>query len=83
MSWSRDPVLRGNIARDGTASATIRLAGEIDITSVEAARRAVTELETGTRRVVVLDLSRVIFCDLAGIRFLIAARQRAGAAGGA
>ena len=80
MPWSRDRVLRVNIVRDGTASATVRLAGEIDITSVEAARRAVMELAAGTRRIV-LDLSRVTFCDMAGVRFLLAARKRADEAG--
>ncbi len=80
MSWSQDPVLRVSVVRDGAASAIVRLAGEMDFTSVEAARRAVAELQAGTRRVV-LDLSRVTYCDAAGIRFLLAARRRASEAG--
>jgi anti-anti-sigma factor len=80
MVWSQDPVLRVDIVRDGTASATVRLAGEIDFTSVEAAHRALARLEPGTRRIV-LDLSRVTYCDAAGIRFLLTARSRAGEAG--
>lgn len=80
MPWSQDPVLRVNIVRDGIASVTVRLAGEIDFGSVEAASRALAELEQGTRRLV-LDLSRVTFCDAAGVRFLLAARRRAGKAG--
>ncbi|HEX6527709.1 MAG TPA: STAS domain-containing protein [Streptosporangiaceae bacterium] len=80
MPWSRNPVLRVNIIRDGTDSATVRLAGEMDFASVEAARLAVAELEAGTRRIV-LDLSRVAFCDVTGVRFLLAARKRADESG--
>jgi anti-anti-sigma factor len=54
----------------------VRLSGELDIISVAAARGALGQLEAGTRRIVI-DLSRVTFCDVAGIRFLIAARKRA------
>lgn len=80
MAWSQDPVLRVNVVRDGPASATVRLAGDIDFISVETARGAVAELEGSTRRIV-LDLSRVTFCDAAGARFLLTARSRAGEAG--
>lgn len=80
MPWSQDPVLRVRIVRDRTGSATVRLAGEMDFVSVEAARRAVAELEAGTRRIVV-DLSRVTFCDMTGVRFLVAARKRASESG--
>src|ERR1700751_587831 len=41
MVWSEHPRLRVDICRDGEASAAVRLAGDIDISSVEAARRAV------------------------------------------
>lgn len=44
MPWALDLGLRVSIVRDGTGSATVRLAGEIDIISVEAVRRAVAEL---------------------------------------
>jgi anti-anti-sigma factor len=80
MPWSRDPHLRVSIVYDGAASATVRLAGEIDFASVGAARHAVLGLSEGTRRIV-LDLSRVTYCDAAGIRFLIAARRLARRAG--
>ncbi|HEY7259980.1 MAG TPA: anti-sigma factor antagonist [Trebonia sp.] len=75
-----DPVLRLDIIRDDTAGATVQLAGEIDTTSVDAVRRAVADLVAGARRIV-LDLSRVTFCDAAGARFLVEARRRAGEAG--
>ncbi len=80
MSWAPDLGLRVSIVRDGTGSATVWLAGEIDTLSVEAVRRFLAELEAGTRRIV-LDLSRVTFCDAAGVRFLLAARKRASEAG--
>jgi anti-anti-sigma factor len=80
MPWSRDPVLRINTVHDGPSSVTVRLAGEIDFASVEAARHAVVSLAQETRRIV-LDLSRVTYCDAAGIRFLIAARRLARQAG--
>lgn len=80
MPWSQNPALRVSIVPDGTDSATLRLAGEMDFASVEAARRAVAELEAGTRRIV-LDLSRVAFCDVTGVRFLLAARKRANESG--
>jgi anti-anti-sigma factor len=80
MVWSEHPRLRVDICRDGEASAAVRLAGDIDITSVEAARRAVAQAQAGTRRLA-LDLSRVTFCDVAGARFLLAVRDQAGSAG--
>jgi len=80
MPWARDLGLGVSIVRDGTASATVRLAGELDIISVAVARRALGQLEGGTRRIVI-DLSRVTFCDVAGVRFLVAARERASEAG--
>jgi anti-anti-sigma factor len=80
MPWSQDLGLWANIIHDGNASATVRLAGEIDICSVDAARRAVFRVEACTRQIV-LDLSRVTFCDMAGTRFLLAVRERASETG--
>lgn len=79
MPWSGDSVLQVSTVRDGTASVTIWLAGELDITSVAAARRAVADAEAGALRIV-LDLSRVTFCDVAGARFLIGVSKLARAA---
>lgn len=80
MPWSGGPSLRVNIVRGNDAGATVRLAGEIDITSVDAVRRAVAGMETGAPRIV-LDLSRVTFCDAAGARFLVEACRAASEAG--
>ncbi len=80
MPWSEDRGLRVNVIHGGDQSVTVRLAGEIDIVSAEVARRAVVALEAGGRRLV-LELSRVTFCGVAGVRFLLEARQRAGEAG--
>jgi anti-anti-sigma factor len=80
MPWLGDPVLRVDIVRGGTANLTVRLAGEIDTTSVDVIRRAIAGLPAGTHRIV-LDLSRVSFCDAAGARSLVEARRRAAEAG--
>ena len=81
MSWSGDLGLRVDVNRSKDGSATVRLAGELDVASAGIARRAVEQLGAGTKRIV-LDLSRVTFFDAAGIRFLFAAREQASAAGG-
>lgn len=80
MYWSADRGLRVRVIHDSDARATVRLAGAIDINSAEGARCAVAPLVAGTREIV-LDLSRVTFCGVAGVRFLLAARQWAAAAG--
>lgn len=63
-----------------TDSDTIRLAGGLDLYSVENAR---TELLAcfGARRTLVLDLDKVSDCDAAGWQLLLALRQTAIAAG--
>jgi anti-anti-sigma factor len=81
MSWSGDLGLRVDVNRSKDGSATVRLAGELDVASAGIARRAVEQFGAGTKRIV-LDLSRVTFFDAAGIRFLFAAREQASAAGG-
>jgi anti-anti-sigma factor len=80
MSWHEDFRLWVDASPNGDASATIRLAGELDITSTKAARRAVAELAPATPRIVV-DLSRITFCDVAGLRILLALQQQAKDAG--
>lgn len=80
MPWYQDRGLWVSIARCDDVSATVRLAGEIDITTVAAARRALTPLLPAARRIIV-DLSQVTFCDLAGVRFFTTASELAGKAG--
>ena len=80
MPLCAERVLRVDILHSSVASATVRLAGEIDVTSVDAVRRTVADLETGTRRIL-LDLNRVTFCDAAGARVLIEVHRQASEAG--
>ena len=80
MPWSEDRGLRVNVIHGGDQSVTVRLAGEMDIVSAEVARRAVVPLELCARQII-LDLSRVTFCDMAGVRFLLQACQRASETG--
>lgn len=80
MPWSGNRILRADIVRNETGTATVRLAGEIDLTSVDVVRRAVGPLEAGTGRII-LDLSLVTSCDVAGSRLLAEIRLRAIAAG--
>jgi anti-anti-sigma regulatory factor len=65
MSWSEHFGLRVDVGRNGDASVTVRLAGEFDVTSVEFTRRAVERAEAETKQIV-LDLSRLTFCDVSG-----------------
>jgi anti-anti-sigma factor len=82
VSWSEDLGLRVDVRPDANESVTVvRLAGEFDFESVEAARRAVQRAGSDARQVIV-DLSRVTFFDAAGVRFLLAAREQVRAAGG-
>jgi anti-anti-sigma factor len=63
-------------SRQGNNSATVRLCGELDIASVDAARRALEQLDAGIQQII-LDLSHITYCDAAGIRFLLTAQKQA------
>jgi anti-sigma B factor antagonist len=80
MSWSECGGLWADVSPGDDGSATVWLAGEFDIASAGTAYRAVGQLGAGTRRIV-LDLSRVTFFGACGLRFLLAVRARASAAG--
>jgi len=80
MPWHKDLGLWVDVGRDGDAGATVRLAGDLDITSAQAIRCAVAQLAPGTGRIAV-DLSRVTYCDVAGLRVLLALQQLATDAG--
>jgi anti-anti-sigma factor len=70
------PAFRAETNRDGNNSATVRLLGDLDITSADAARRALDLLDAGIQQIV-LDLSHITFCDAAGVRFLLTAQEQA------
>lgn len=80
MRWYRDRGLWVKVTHDGAVTATVLLAGELDIASAGAARAAIERLPGETKRIVV-DTRRVSFIDAAGAGFLVAARQQAAAAG--
>lgn len=65
-----------------TTSATVRAAGEIDLASVDQLSAAISRLSSNGHRNVVLDLTRVGFCDASGLRALLMANQRLRNAGG-
>jgi anti-anti-sigma factor len=80
MPWHEDLRLWVDVSSNGAATGAIRLAGDLDITSAQAACRAVAELGPRTSRIIV-DLSRITFCDVAGIRLLLMLQQQAKGAG--
>jgi anti-anti-sigma factor len=57
VSWTRE-------------RATVMLAGDLDVTSVQLLRDAVQEVTLRPARIVCLDLTALLFADLAGIRTL-------------
>lgn len=58
---------------------TVRLVGELDIYSVEAARAALLQ-HLGDQPGLTLELANVATCDAAGLQWLLAARRSAEAA---
>ena len=69
--------LRVEVDRD----APVRVIGELDIRTCDELERGVGgEVDSGRR--VVLDLSRLTFCDSTGLAGLVRLHKRAGAAGG-
>ncbi len=69
-----------DVSDDGRAIATIRLAGEIDVMAAETCRAELEQL-TAQARQIILDLSKVTFCDAAGAGFLLTIVRQAKAAG--
>lgn len=79
MSWSpRHHHLRFAVEHD-EGRAVVRLAGDLDYASAAVAHLALERAGLDLAEIT-LDLSRVVFLDAAGIRFLISAQRRARAA---
>ncbi|MGN6168994.1 MAG: anti-sigma factor antagonist [Solirubrobacteraceae bacterium] len=79
MPWSpRHNHLRFAVEQDDRR-AIVRLAGELDYASAAVAHLALERAGPDLPEVT-LDLSRVVFLDAAGVRFLISAQRRARAA---
>ncbi|MEU0137369.1 STAS domain-containing protein [Streptomyces sp. NPDC006296] len=65
----------------GPAGTTVlRLTGTLDHLTADRFRRAVEELPLGAGPPLVLDLSRLVFCDSVGLTVLVLAHRRAEAA---
>lgn len=64
-------------SRAGSSPAVVRLYGEIDLNTGEAVRELLMDAIDAGDSVVVVDLSRVTFCDAGGLGVLIAAQHRA------
>lgn len=80
MTWSGYRGVLIDVNRNGEAAATVRVAGELDLLSAQAACDTIAQLCCAATRIT-LDLSRVTFCDLTGVRFLFDARRQAAASG--
>ncbi|MER6695239.1 STAS domain-containing protein, partial [Streptomyces minutiscleroticus] len=81
MQWSElVPDLRFALTR-GEEQTTLHLAGELDVAAALALFRRLP-LPTMCSRRLVLDVSRVTFCDLAGVDVLLALHHQAAASGG-
>lgn len=79
-AWSpRYNHLRIVVKRGGGGRVTVRLAGELDCASAGIAHLALERAGSDAVEIV-LDLSRVVFLDASGLRFLLSAQQRARAA---
>jgi anti-anti-sigma factor len=81
MTWSRGAGLLIDVSPDEGGCVSVRLAGEFDLISAEAAHEVIGRLVCSGLNVAV-DMSRVTFLDAAGTRFLIESQQFARAAGG-
>ena len=79
MPWSaRHNHLRFAVEHD-EGRVTVHLAGELDYGSAATAHLALARAGSSAKEIV-LDLSRVVFVDAAGLRFLLSAQRRARAA---
>src|SRR5438309_8273211 len=63
-------------------SATLSVAGEVDLTSAAKLEDAVSELADGSLRRLVIDLSSVSFMDSTGLRVLLKANKLLEGSGG-
>jgi anti-sigma B factor antagonist len=60
----------------------VRLRGELDLSSADAAEKSVAAAASDERRAVILDLSGLRFLDSTGLRLIVAADARARKVGG-
>ncbi|MEW2359682.1 STAS domain-containing protein [Spirillospora sp. NPDC029432] len=70
------------VLRAGGDTAVAAVYGEIDLRTADALRGRLIELHAAGHRNLVVDFAGVAFCDAAGLGALVAAHNRAAAAGG-
>jgi anti-sigma B factor antagonist len=81
MATPRTQLVVEESASGPSGASTLRILGELDISTADQLRRAVAPyLTPGTR--LVLDLSQVTFCDSTGLAVLVGFHKRLAAAGG-
>jgi anti-anti-sigma factor len=81
MATPRTQLLVEEMATELDGGSTLRVRGELDISTADQLRREVGPyLTTGSR--LVLDLSQVTFCDSTGLAVLVGFHKRLAAAGG-
>jgi anti-anti-sigma factor len=71
----------GLFGRTTRGHTVLRISGELDIATAAALRDRITAVLDDTVLPVIIDLSRVSFCDASGLTMLIAVRRRANAYG--
>ncbi|GAA1787589.1 STAS domain-containing protein [Planosporangium flavigriseum] len=81
MATPRTPLLVEQLTGELNGGTVLRIHGELDISTAEQLRHAVApHLAAGGR--LVLDLSRVTFCDSTGLAVLVGFHKRLAALGG-
>lgn len=75
------PAVRITVVDVPGRARVVRLAGEIDSTQRDRLRPALISALQGASRLVIVDLSKVEFCDLTGLNALLWTRRAARAAG--
>lgn len=66
--------------KDG--GATLRLSGELDLSTIEQLERAVASSVDGRPELVVLDLRKLVFLDSTGLRLMLQLHSRLAGVGG-
>jgi anti-sigma B factor antagonist len=81
MATPRTQLLVEELTGDPDAGTVLRIRGELDISTADQLRRAAgPHVAAGGR--LVLDLSRVTFCDSTGLAVLVGFHKRLAASGG-
>lgn len=73
----RDQEFRAEIVEDRTCRLTVRVSGDIDISTVGLARAAMRDVRVHESIHVVLDLSGVQFMDCSGVHLLLEQHSQA------